>query len=115
MHFKNHARKTAPTQPPVQVEATPSPGTITPEAIDETDIEVPKDYGVTKDHEVIRRLIVSELAKVVAKSTTDQANTHRVHKSHSRRHHRRGRRYSSKSSTDLEEGDRPMVSFLHHD
>ena len=44
----------------------------------------------------------------------DRENTYRVRKSHSRRRHRRSRRHLSESSTDSEEEDRPMASFLHH-
>ena len=65
------------------------------------------------DHDVLRRLIQKELAKVRDTQHAGRTNTYRIHKSHSRKHYHRSRRYSD-SSTDSEAGDRPMVSFLHH-
>ena len=63
------APKPALTQPPIQVKTTPSPGTVTPDGIDETDIEASKDY------KIMRRLIASELVKIILKLvTTDQIN-----------------------------------------
>ena len=100
------APKPALTQPPIQVKTTPSPETVIP---DETDIKASKDY------KIIRRLIISELAKIMLKPvTTNQANIYRVYKSHSRRRYRRDYRYSSKLSTDSEKGDRLIVLFLYY-
>lgn len=70
----------------------------------------PKASQKATDNAILRRLIQKELAKV----RVGQPNTHRVRKSRSHRHHRR-HHYSSESSTDSEEGDRPRVSFLHHE
>ena len=102
------ATRDPPAAPVIDVPAPPSPGTATPDQIDETDIEAPNDQNIL-------RLFQAELAKArSSQSGSEHARTHRVHKSHSRRRHRR-RYYSPESSTDSEEGDRPRVSFLHHD
>ena len=105
----------APTAPvAVEVPETPSPGTVTPDLIEEIDVET------LNNNAAIRRLIQSEVAKArdVQPSTshTSRADAYRVRKSRSHRRHRRSRRYSYSSgvSTDSEEGDRPPVSFLHH-
>ena len=108
-----NAAPTAPTAPaPVQVPETPSPATVTPDRVEETDVVA------LNDHAVLRRLIQSEVAKTRdAQPSASNANAYRVQKSRSHRRHRRSRRYSSSSgvSTDSEEGDRPKVSFLHHE
>ena len=56
------APKMAPAPPDdyeaFEVPATPSPGTASPDIIEETDIEA------LNDHDVLRRLIQSKLAKV---------------------------------------------------
>ena len=107
----NSARRGVPDPPSDHdklIPATSSSGTMSPDIIEETDIET---LGVQK---VMKQLIQNELAK---KSDGQRSivlgDTHRVHKSQSRRRHRR--HYLSGSSTDSEEGDRPRVSFLHHD
>ena len=92
----------------VQVPEIPSSGTVTPDLIEETDIET------SNGHDVLRALIRNELSKArKAQPAGGQTKTHRVHKSHSRRHHRHSRHYLSDSSTDSKAGNRPIVSFLH--
>ena len=87
-----------------------SPRIISPEVIEETDIEV------ADDHQVLRRLIRSELAKARdSQQSSVQGSKHRVHKSPPRRRHRRSSRYSSDLSIESDEGGRPRVSPLHHE
>ena len=96
----------------IEIPTTPSQGTLTPDRVEKTDIKF------HDDRDVIRRIIQREFAKARSSQLGfDRLDTHRVHKSrsHSRRRRHRHHSYSSESSTDSEEGDRPRVSFLHHD
>ena len=107
------SRAPAPTnrQGTPQVPKIPSPGTVSPDLIEETDIET------HNNDERIKRLIKSVLAKKRdTQPGTSHTKTYRVHKhkSHSRRRHRRSRHYSSELSTDSEAGDRLIMSFLYH-
>ena len=105
------ARGTAPGPPAaLKIPAIPSLGMASSDYIEETDIEA------RNDRDAIRRLIRSELAKARdAQPSVERANTHRVRKSRSRRRHRRSGQYSSSElNIDSEEGDRPLVSFLHY-
>ena len=89
----------------------PSSGTVSPDLIEETDIET------HNDDERVKRLIESVLTKKRdTQLGTSHTKTYRVHKhkSHSRRRYRRSRHYSSKLSTDSEAGDRSIMSFLHY-
>ena len=107
------AQKTAPIASDVlNVPETPSPGMASLDLIEEIDVEVLNSAAS------IWKLIQTEMAKALnVQPTASLANTYRVRKSRSRRRYRRSRRYSTSSgvSTDLEEGDRLMVSFLHHE
>ena len=90
---------------------TPSPETVSPDLIEKTDIET------HNDDERVKRLIKSVLAKKRdTQLGTGYIKTYRVHKhkSHSRRRYRRSYHYLSELSTNLEAGDRLIMSFLHY-
>ena len=89
----------------------PSLGTVSPDLIEEIDIEI---YN---DDERVKRLIKSVLIKKRdTQPGTGYIKTYRVYKykSHSRRRYRRSRHYLSKLSTNSEVGDRLIMSFLHY-
>ena len=104
----------APAAPAaMEVPETSSPGTVTPDVIEETDGES------RDDHALISRLIRREIARTrdtQLNTRPSRADAYRVRKSrsHKHRHHSRRYSYSSGASTDSEEGYRPPVSFLHH-
>lgn len=129
--------RTSQRNPPtIQVPATPSQGTITPDIIENTQPEPPNDNDrlrelltqeLTKigqrqpdsqpkaphDEKSIDRLLQCLLTKAKnKKDDSDSQDSSRVHKSRRRRY--RKRYYSSDSSTNSEEEKRPKVSFLHH-
>ena len=90
---------------------TPSPGTVSPDLIEEIDIET------HNDDERVKRLIKSVLVKKRdTQPDTSHIKTYRVHKhkSHSRRRYRRNYHYLSKLSIDSEAEDRLIISFLHY-
>ena len=89
----------------------PSPGTVSPDLIEETDIKT------HNDDERVKRLIKSVLVKKRdTQLGTSYTKTYRVykHKSYSRRRYRRNYYYLSELSTDLEVGNRLIISFLHY-
>ena len=85
--------------------------TISPDFIEEIDIEI---YN---DDERVKRLIESVLVKKRdTQSGTSHIKIYRVYKykSYSRRRYRRNRYYLSELSIDLEVGDRLIISFLYY-
>ena len=113
---KSASRATRRTLPEdddnIDVPATPSRGTLTPDVIEETEPEAP----ISRNE--LRRLMRKEFERGLAnarnnQSDSDRGGIYRVRKSRSRR--RRRHYSSSESSTDSEdEKSRPKVSFLHH-
>ena len=90
---------------------TPSLGTVSPDLIEKTDIEI---YN---NDERVKRLIKSVLTKKRdTQSGTGHTKIYRVykHKFYSRRRYRRSRYYLSELSIDLEVGNRLIISFLHY-
>ena len=89
----------------------PSSGTVSPDLIEKTDIEI------HNNDERIKRLIKSVLTKKRdTQLDTSHTKIYRVYKykSYSRRRYRYNRHYLSELSTNSEVGDRLIISFLHY-
>ncbi len=95
-------RAAAILQPITQVNKIPSASTVSPDIIQQTDVEAPNNQ------DLLRQLIQGELAETRGDGAAQEDNYY-IQKLHTQRRRRYRRHYSSDFSSDSEVGDGPRL------